>query len=69
MLPPRRRVTADVAVMLLDLSDDLTDVINRAHFGGCRLRGYGQGVGRSWPVCIGKLCGPYNIAQHYRACM
>ena len=36
MLPARRRATADVAVMLLDLSDDLTDVINRAHFGGCR---------------------------------
>ena len=39
MLPPRGRATADVAVMLLDPSDDLTDVINRAHFGGCRLRG------------------------------
>ena len=32
MLSPRWRATADVGAMVLDPSNDLTDVINRAHY-------------------------------------
>lgn len=59
MLPPRGRATAGLVAMLLDLSIELADIINRAHFGVDGSRSSGEGVGQSWSVFIG-LIGWFN---------
>ena len=57
--------------MILDPSSDLTDVINRAHFGVDRSTGFGEGRGL---VKVGPFIGLLEnrmgfIAQHYLVCM
>ena len=54
--------------MVIGPPSDLADVINRAHFGVDRKRGYEELVNVGLFVWESHN-GPYNIAQHYHTCM